>query len=479
MWVACKMEEKKYHIKLGVDAGFLGPAFSDKVLGEALEQGLQLEMEPDPSKWTKPYTGLNAPHRDKGLFTIELVSTYPETVAETIRTLLPGLIEKWVSFFTTELSKSELGFAKMLELLRLRPVCVYIPDTKDKLHFTYDLWTDKNEFVDQWSSMLGLIEKVASENAEIQEWLDTIARQKDRMAFLCYDKSSVSWKLIDRLIEACEMLSADYRSRLDDPRLGKPQIVFNEDNYNDYTYFGDQQEMKLNNLPLIIPQPNDISMYVRLADKNTEQAKEFFEKEYADKSNRYYLPLIRTEEVLEYYNYFEYIMAAVTFSYTSIETLANICIPEDFIFVQTGAGKNEGTKTSYSKKAIERKFHLREKLRQILPQSIQSPDPCAESWWNDFIALEEIRNEIIHTKQHKSIERYSSFLTSRIFTLIEVNKKIIRFYGEYIGIFNPQLLNEFPFDFGTDTLWPAFMSDEDFKDYYNKLHNPWRPDKSQ
>jgi hypothetical protein len=472
------VEENTSHIKLGIDPGFLGPAFSEKVLNEAVEQGIIFEPEPDPAKWSKPYYGFNAPHRDKGLFTIELPSKFPETASETIRNLLPGLVERWISHLTG-ISKGEDGFEKLLGMLHFRPACVYVLDGKDKLHFTFDFWADKNSFLDQWNKMLELIEKVASEVPPTLDWLDSIHRQQDKMAFLYYDHDTSSWKITDRLVKACEMLSTDYRSRLDDPRLGKPQIVFNEDNYNDYTYFGDQQEMKLNDLPLIIPQPNDISMYVRLADKNTKQAKEFFEKEYADKSNRYYLPLIQTEEVLEYYNYFESIMAAVTFSYTSIETLVNICIPEDFIFVQTGTGKNEGTTTSYSKKAIERKFHLREKLRQILPQSIQSPDPCTESWWNDFIALEEIRNEIIHTKQHKSIERYSSFLTSRIFTLIEVNKKIIRFYGEYIGKFNPQLLNEFPFDFGTDTLWPAFMSDEDFKDYYEKLHNPWRPDKSQ
>lgn len=478
MLTSYKVEEKIYDIKLGVDPGFLGPAFPEKVLNEAIEKGIVFEKEPEPSRWAKPYHGSNAPHNDKGLFTVELPSKFPDTAAETIKTALPEFIEKWISDLR-EMSKGELGFAKLLELLHFRPACVYVLDSNDRLHFTFDLWTDKNSFRSQWNSMLEIIEKVFSGNPETLEWLDSIHRQGDKMSFLYYDDNTSTWKIIERLVKACEMLSADYRSRLDDPRLGKPQIVFNEDNYNDYTYFGDQQEMKLNDLPLIIPQPNDISMYVRLADKNTKQAKEFFEKEYADKSNRYYLPLIRTEEVLGYYNYFESIMAAVTFSYTSIETLANICIPEDFIFVQTGTGKNEGATTSYSKKAIERKFHLREKLRQILPQSIQSPDPCTESWWNDFIALEEIRNEIIHTKQHKSIERYSSFLTSRIFTLIEVNKKIIRFYGEYIGKFNPQLLNEFPFDFGTDTLWPAFMSDEDFKDYYDKLHNPWRPDKSQ
>lgn len=466
-----------YHIKLAVDPYFLGHPFEEKLKTEAGEKGLQIQIETEPSKWSDPYRGLNAPHNDRGLFTIELQSTFLDPSNQSIQLVLAELIEKWLSFFNEQLSKGYLGFGKILELLRLRPVCVYYLEGENKLHFTYDLCLDREKFLEEWRKMMELIVKTQAHETETLHWLDSIARQKNNVSFLYYDGSSASWKLIERLIEACAQLSADYRSRLDDPRLGKPQIVFNEDNYNEYTYFDSQWELKLHDLPLIVPQPNDISMYVRLADKNLSQAKSFYDKEYSEKSSRYYLPLLRTEEVLQYYDYFESVIAAVIFSYTSIETLANVCIPEDFEFVHLGTGKSEGVTTTYSKKAIERRFHLREKLRQILPQSIQSPDPCNQLWWNDFVALEEIRNEIIHTKQHKSIERYSSLLSPRIFMLIEVNKKIIQFYGEYIRRFKPQLLNEFPYDFGTDSLWPAFMSDEDFRDYYNRLHNSW-PGKS-
>ncbi len=471
------MEKTEHQIRLGIDPDFLGLSFAEKLKTEAAEKGLVIEVESTPSNWSEAYKNFNAPHRDRGLFTIELITAFFSDAS--IEKKLYDLIEKWLQFFQDQMTKSELGFKKILELLHLRPLCVYYLEQNDSLHFTYDLSEDKIKFRLQWEKMLTLVSKLKADDPDIIQWLDTLARQSNKMSFLQFDNHKHEWVLINRLIYACSLLSSDYRSRLDDPRLGKPQIVFNEENYNDYTYFDSQWDMKLNDLPLIVPQPNDISMYVRLADKSVNAAKEFFDKEYNDKSTRYYLPLIRTEEVLEYYDYFESIIAAVIFSYTSIETLVNICIPEDFIFVQTGTGKNEGATTSYSKKAMERKFHLREKLRQILPQSIQSPDPCIESWWNDFIALEEIRNEIIHTKQHKSNERYSSFLSTRIFTLIDVNKKIIRFYGEYISRHKPELLNEFPYDFGSDSLWPAFMSDEDFKDYDDRLHNPWRPDKSQ
>ena len=52
-----KVEEKIYDIKLGVDPGFLGPAFPEKVLNEAIEKGIVFEKEPEPSRGAKPYHG--------------------------------------------------------------------------------------------------------------------------------------------------------------------------------------------------------------------------------------------------------------------------------------------------------------------------------------------------------------------------------------------------------------------------------------
>lgn len=62
------MKETKEYIKLGIDAGFLGPAFFEKVISEALEQGSVFETESESSKWGQLYRGFNAPHNYKVWF---------------------------------------------------------------------------------------------------------------------------------------------------------------------------------------------------------------------------------------------------------------------------------------------------------------------------------------------------------------------------------------------------------------------------
>ena len=299
------------------------------------------------------------------------------------------------------------------------------------------------------------------------------------MSFLRYDQGQQTWILIDRLLDASSRLSTAYRSQLDDERLGKPNLIFNEDNYNEYTYFDKQWQLNIEDRPIILPQPNDISMYVKLADKNLKIARAFYDEEYANKSRPVYLVMLMPEDILRYYDYFETMFAAIIFSYTSIEALANICIPWNFQFHKSKKNNPTAKGRLLSKFEIERYIPLKDKLIQVLPQTIHSPDPQPEDWWRDFQGLEEIRNEIIHTKQSKSEDRYSLLLSKRIFDLIEVNKKIISYYGKYIDLHAKQLLIDFPYDFGADSVQPAFMSDKVFRSYYNELHTPWIGDKQK
>lgn len=68
----------------------------------------------------------------------------------------------------------------------------------------------------------------------------------------------------------------------------------------------------------------------------------------------------------------------------------------------------------------------------MLPEILGSPNPSQEPWWQKFILLEDIRDQIIHTKQSNSEEKYSFPLMRYIFELIETSKEIVRYYGVYI-----------------------------------------------
>ena len=126
-------------------------------------------------------------------------------------------------------------------------------------------------------------------------------------------------------------------------------------------------------------------------------------------------------------------------------------------------------KTIYSKMAIERKFSLRDKFKDMLSILFKTSKITDEKWWNKFIKLEEIRNEIIHTKEASSEERYSKLLNKEIFDLIDVHKEVISFFGYFISQNSQQTMSVFPYKFGFDEFIPSLTSEESFKKSRNMI----------
>lgn len=82
-----------------------------------------------------------------------------------------------------------------------------------------------------------------------------------------------------------------------------------------------------------------------------------------------------------------------------------------------------------------------------------------------------MRNEIIHTKQSNSEERYSKLLSKSIFQHIESHKSAIKFYSAYIKANYKDLLSEIPYNIGYDDLFPKMISDGNFQEIYDDLIN--------
>lgn len=131
-----------------------------------------------------------------------------------------------------------------------------------------------------------------------------------------------------------------------------------------------------------------------------------------------------------------------------------------------------GVKSIYSKEAIERKFSLKDKFKTILKSILNTPDPTLEKWWARFVDLENLRDEIIHTKQSKSENRYSQLLSKKIFQIIGIHKEIINYYGKYISKNKMELLQEFPYDFGFDDFYPGLTDDKNYEQMHRNIHNP-------
>ena len=102
------------------------------------------------------------------------------------------------------------------------------------------------------------------------------------------------------------------------------------------------------------------------------------------------------------------------------------------------------------------------KLLQTSVYQRDGNDPSREDWWISFTELENLRNEIIHTKQSKSEERYAKLLSESIFNIVRNHKNIIKFYGEHISRYKTELLEEFPYEFDYDDVIPGLMTDKNY-----------------
>jgi len=274
------------------------------------------------------------------------------------------------------------------------------------------------------------------------------------------------WNITNPLNVMSSKLNDDYRKKKDF-RVKKPHILINKDNIFKYFVLDTNWILVFDNLETLMTKPNDVSIYSNIAEKKRKASLLFYKNAILPRHKNYHGTFPSEEMQKEYFDYFELIIEAVIFSYTSLEAFANICIPDNHEYKI----EKDGIKMIYSKEAIERKFSLREKFKNILKDILHTPDISKTNWWNSFIELEDIRNEIIHSKSSKSEDRYSKLLEKKIFKIIEVNKTIIKYYGKFILKNKKHLLNEYPYEFGYDDVNPGLMSNKDYESSYKISHN--------
>lgn len=333
------------------------------------------------------------------------------------------------------------------------------------LQYLFDLEGDDNDYI---NALIEVFKSIEIYNNEIpnpfQDSIKQTYSQSNNKKYLLYiDKK---WYIINPLLDAVSGINKKYREDKD-YRIKKPHILMHRDDYSKYFILDTNWVLAFDGLETLLIRPNDVSLYSSVSDKNLQNAKEFYDRVILPRHKIYLGAYPSKDQQKEYYDYFELIITALIFSYTSLEAFANICIPNSFEYLV----EKNGVKTIYSKEAIERKFSLREKFKNILTLIIKTPDPSKEKWWSLFLSLEDIRNEIIHTKQSKSEHRYSSLLSKDIFNIIEIHKEIIHFYGVYISENKKDLLQEFPYNFGFDDFYPGLTDEKGYQRSYKTLHN--------
>jgi hypothetical protein len=255
-----------------------------------------------------------------------------------------------------------------------------------------------------------------------------------------------------------------------DPREKKPFIVFNCEDFRKYISLSSSWVLTLDNFQIHLVQPNDIALYANITEKALHDARHFYDNNpawYMKRQSGGMIPVTQNTELL-YFDYFESIMKAVIFAFTSLETFANICLPENYVYIDI-KGKH------INKEAIERKRSLDFKLEFVLSDILRTPDPKKEIWWPIYTKLKNIRDRIIHSKASTAEERFSILLSPNIFEIIGCFRQILTYYGGFIAYNYVSLLDEFPYGFGFDEFEAKTISNAEYERLYNNMHNPWRP----
>jgi hypothetical protein len=407
--------------------------------------------------------------KTSALLSIDIAfSFYTDFIAKGKRNALYDLVLKGLQPMYDILSNGE-GKAKD-ELLKLRDnkyEFIYVGSNKLPLHFSFKShWTEDEESA-AYEKMIDYIGSYEKKDELVHAEIENTLSDKDQVRFFSYDPGNGTWIIQDVLSEITLAISTDYQKYKKDDRVAKPDILMNEDKFNEHFVFDQQWVLTLDKFQVIMARPNDVALYLTLMDRNLAKAKPFLEDAIKRRNkNPFYNMMLDEESTSLFYDYFEQIIAAVTYSYTAIETLANICIEESYQHTK----KEKGVTTIYDKEGIERNFKLRDKFKIIIRTILATSEPVIEPWWQLFIQLEEIRDKIIHTKQSSSQDRYSLFLSSKIFPIIEVSKTIVKWYGQYINTNLRHILDDFPFGYGFDNTLPMFMTNTEYWKSQRRMH---------
>ncbi|MCX6187408.1 MAG: hypothetical protein NTU43_10500 [Bacteroidetes bacterium] len=289
--------------------------------------------------------------------------------------------------------------------------------------------------------------------------------------FLNYDEVNCEWIIIDILKKATSDVHNSKKSAIE-KRASKPEIYFNNSDLRQYIDFGKKQIINTSFQNYFLTKPNDVALYSSISDKNIELAKTLGKKLFY--RNDRLTTFVPQESESDYYDFFEFIVTGIITAYTAIECFVNICIDYDFKFEEQ---KNGIVHKIYTKSGIEREFSLKEKIKNVLPKSIGVKPPTSEPWWNEFLELEKLRDEVIHSKESKSDYRYSQYLDTKVYKTIDAHKLLIKYYCKALLNRNDAILTKLPYGFGNDQTSPIVLEENSFNDLFNQIHGIDRKNK--
>lgn len=184
-------------------------------------------------------------------------------------------------------------------------------------------------------------------------------------------------------------------------------------------------ETKIENKKISLSRPNEISLSLHIVNNALEKSralrKSIIKKIGKEKSKSFF-----ESDVGEIFDYLEEAQKIIVFSYKAIEAMCNSAIPDNYTYKKNSNKK--GILEVYDKLGIERWVSTTEKVSKILPEIYDCDSPEKNKFWGHFKKMEELRNDIIHSKSSSTSKVLAELLSSDINKYVKSCEEILRFF---------------------------------------------------
>ncbi|QHP80900.1 hypothetical protein EO763_13705 [Pectobacterium odoriferum] len=184
-------------------------------------------------------------------------------------------------------------------------------------------------------------------------------------------------------------------------------------------------DAKIGNKKISLSRPNEISLSMNIANNSLKKSqslrKSIIQKIESDKRKNFF-----ENDVGDIYDYLEEVQKTIVFSYKAIEAMCNSAIPDDYSYKRDSNKK--GVIEVYDKLGIERWITTTEKVSKILPDIYRCDSPAQKSFWGHFKKLEELRNNIVHSKSNSTSQVLSELLSGDIDKYVKSCEKLLKFF---------------------------------------------------
>lgn len=233
-----------------------------------------------------------------------------------------------------------------------------------------------------------------------------------------------------------------------DKRFNPPFIATKPSGHEDDLLLQEVDSISINSNSLEYFTPNIVSLQFSIAEKSITESKVLLDSliECSNIKNKHLERFNREVLINEsklVCDYLEKIQIGIVFSFTAVETFANLSIPTDYDYTI----KSKRCHEHYSKAQIERYVNWKVKLSKILVDIYRTNDIASEPFWSSFCELVKIRDEIIHQKSMNDTAYFETFFDERVFQLCLSARKVVMFFKESAIHLKDKLR-------GNEHLWP-------------------------